>query len=445
MASEPIGNGGPPAAGARRTWGTALAIFFGCLAVYHANGRNHSGVDTITVPYTAWSLLRHGSLDVHYYPELAKFHGAQLLELPDGRWFANRPLGAALAALPVLAPLAAFQERPPRMVNMNHLGKLIGAASTAAAAVVFFFLCRRLAPGGAWPATVLFAFGTCLWSTASQALWMHGPATLWLCCALWALLDLDERPGSVRPALAGLALGLAFLTRPTTALFGLAAVAVLVKGRRWASLAALIVGGAAPAGLYFLVNSAQYGNFVLGGYASEFHDSHTPLWLGVSGLLVAPSRGLFVYSPALLLLPVGVWALFRTGPARPDAWRRGLLLCWLAAAAVTVVGYGRWDCWYGGWCYGPRFLCEILPICCIFFALGYAALPHVWARRAALVLVALSVFVHLVGVFGDRAADGWFVRHDLNDQGRCLFSLRDTQIAAFTRGVGEAAVLRFSP
>jgi hypothetical protein len=104
MAIEPARTSLPAATARRRPWRTALLLFFGCLAVYHVNGRNHSGVDTMMVPYTTWSLLRHGSLNIRPYPELGVFLGRQVKELPDGEWFADRPLGPALAALPVLAP-----------------------------------------------------------------------------------------------------------------------------------------------------------------------------------------------------------------------------------------------------------------------------------------------------------------------------------------------------
>jgi hypothetical protein len=112
-----------------------------------------------------------------------------------------------------------------------------------------------------------------------------------------------------------------------------------------------------------------------------------------------------------------------------------LLLSWLAAAGATLLFYARWYDWRGGWCFGPRFLCETMPILCLLFAVAYSGLPTGWPRRLAAWLVALSVAIHLVGMFGYGAHPEWNLRHELPDQGRCLFSFNDTQIEAHARAV----------
>src|SRR5262249_32930014 len=158
------------------------------------NGRPQAEVDCVAAPYTAWALLRHGSLDVSPYPEVHYLAGALAVRsFPDGTMLSIRPPGSALAALPVLAPLALFREAPPSPATMLYLGKLTAAICSALAAVLFFLLVRRVAPQGAWPATLLFALGSSVWSVASQALWTHGPATLGVMAALYWLWQ-DEEP-----------------------------------------------------------------------------------------------------------------------------------------------------------------------------------------------------------------------------------------------------------
>ena len=191
---------------------------------------------------------------------------------------------------------------------MLHLGKLVVAYS-AGTVVVFFFLCRRLAPTAAWPATVLLALGTSLWSVASQALWMHGPATFWVCCRHGLLAPEAGRRGGGR----GLAAGRraragdphpAFDRLVRSGLRGLLPVAAPLR-----EAAGLLAGAVAPVGLYCLHNYLYFGNAVAGGYIDDNWGQATPLWLGLPGLLVAPSRGLFAYSPALLIAVVGLWQL----------------------------------------------------------------------------------------------------------------------------------------
>jgi hypothetical protein len=403
-----------------------------CFLVYLANGRPLPEVDCITAPYVAWSLVRHGSFDLRGYDDLRPYVGTEVRVLPDGRWVSFRPPGSALTALPVVAPLAAWSQRPPRAALMAHLGKLAAAASVAGAALLFFLLCRRLVPGAAWPATVLFALGTCLWSVASQALWMHGPATFWLCAGLYLLLPANGCLRGNRAFWAGFALGLAVVSRPNTVFFGLASGAAFLGRRRWGAACTLALGAAIPACLLCLLNVHFFGSPLLGGYEQVDWATHPPLWLGITGLLTAPSRGVLVYSPALLLVPLGAYVLWKR---QGGIDQRAMLLTWLAAAAVTVGFFARWRDWYGGWCYGPRYLCETMPIACLLFALAYGSLRRLWQRRLAVGLVTLSVAVHFMGVAGYSGYAEWNERHNLLDQGRSMFALQDTQIESHARAV----------
>src|SRR5262245_20821649 len=170
------GSSHPPEAGRFNT-PTALAIFLGCVVLYFVNGRPLMEVDCITPPYTAWVLARHGTFDLT--PVAEHLRQCPTSEIRDvrGQRIAFRPPGAAFAALPVVAPFALVQAEPPNQITMMQLGKLTAAGCVAASAVIFFFLVRRFAPRAAWPAVILYAAGTSLWSVASQALWPHGPAT----------------------------------------------------------------------------------------------------------------------------------------------------------------------------------------------------------------------------------------------------------------------------
>jgi hypothetical protein len=411
---------------------TMVGLTLVFLVIYHANGRPHPEVDCVPAPYAAWALVRHGSLDLRPYTVLRPYLGSCIREMPDGSWVSRYPLGSTVAMLPFVAPLAIVREEPLTIAQMHVLGKFAAACFVVAAAGLFFLLCRELAPTGCWAATILFGLGTCLCSVASQAIWMHGPATFWLCGALWFLM----RPGGLTPTAslaAGFAFGLAVVTRPTTALVAVATGTVLLWQRQWRQAAGLLFGGTIPLIVLCLVNWWQFGHPILGGYAGEYWNDPPPFWLGFTGLLIAPSRGLLVYSPALLLVPFGVVVLCRQ-LANGDG-RRDFLLAWLVAAGGTLLYYARWHDWKGGWCYGPRFLCEMMPILCLTFAIGYGQLQARWLRTVGAGLVALSVAIHLVGIFGYSGYEAWQRRHDLPDHGRCLFELEDTQIEAHARAL----------
>ena len=418
-----------------------IALFVTVLGAAFANGRPHAEVDCVAAPYTAWSLVRAGTFDVGRYPELSPYDQYHVLPVSAGVRVSIRPPGNALTALPFVAPLAAVRERPPSSLAMLQLGKLVGAVSVAAAACLFHIVCLRVAPSAAWPATILFAFGTCLFSVASQALWTHGPAVLWLCVALY--LRTGERPdGAARAVAAGLALGLAVLARPTAAFFAAATVAALLFDRRWRATAWTVLGGVPPALLLVLYNWHYFGNLTVGGYATDNWAETPPLWVGLGGLLVAPSRGVFVYSPALVFALYGAVLLYRRAE-EPVESIRALLGAWLAAAVVSLLFYARWHDWRGGWCFGPRFLCEVMPVACLLFAQSYETLRTRTARALACALVAASVAIHVVGVFGHGGHVAWNERHEREDQGRCLFELDDTQLEAHVRSMFAELVKKF--
>lgn len=410
----------------------ATYIFWVLLILYHADGRGHGEIDCVAAPYAAWAFVRTGSFDVQHYEALKPyFHTSALRQSIDGRMVPVRSPGSTLAVVPFVAPFALIHERPLSSPSMHAIGRLAGATYVALLGAVFFIMCRRFAPSSAWPALILVTLGSCLYSVAAQAIWVHGPATFWLMISL----ELQTRKEFRRwlPFLAGLALGLAVLCRPTTAVFGVASgVAWLLMWDR--RLLALIGGGLIPVGYLCWVNWCHYGSPLLGGYSAEATLEAPPFDVAFAGLLVAPSRGLFVYSPACLLLPLGFAALVRRNDL-PQV----LLWCWSAAALGTIILFARWHDWRGGWCYGPRFLCECWPIIGLLFAIG---VDHMTRNRRwiAWLLVAVSVVIHALGVYGASEYEAWQMRHDPHvhpedPYGRSLFEWHDTQIEAHARGL----------
>ena len=100
-------------------------------------------------------------------------------------------------------------------------------------------------------------------------------------------------------------------------------------------------------------------------------------------LLFSPARGLFFWSPFLLLAVYGEAAL------RDKGW-------WLCVALpllhIAVISGRAWD-WQAGPCIGPRYLAPVLPLLALSCATGVAALP-----RVALVLGVVSVAMTTVTI-----------------------------------------------
>jgi hypothetical protein len=117
---------------------------------------------------------------------------------------------------------------------------------------------------------------------------------------------------------------------------------------------------------------------------------------GFAGVLVSPSRGLLVYSPAIVAI---AWLVVR-GRGKL-AWPRLAVL----AAAVTcghLIVLGLYPKWSGGSSYGARYATDVVPWLFLLAVLGWRAAigsrSHSFlARAAGALLIAASVFVQAPG------------------------------------------------
>ena len=346
---------------------TAVALALGSFVLYNANVREISSQDTIPTRVLPHEVVEHGRLDLD---RLFQDWPAGLplpfwIQRADGHYRSNYPVVPALLAVPVYAAPVLLGAGDSWLV-LNALAKLAGSLFAAVSVVFVYLAARELAPrqgsgeAAALATAAVYAVATPTWAIASQGLWGHGPAQLGLAVSLWALL----RPGPARwgPALGGLAAGVMVASRPSTGLVAavLAGFALLSRGR-----AGLLFAGGLGAVLAAVAahNLAIFGS-VQGGYA-ELHRTHAEhhgvasawsgsLGEGLLGVLVSPSRGLFVYSPVLLFPAAGLllWLVRR----------RGGLLAWAAVAVAAGVGtIAQFAVWWGGHSFGPRLLSDVLP------------------------------------------------------------------------------------
>jgi hypothetical protein len=122
-----------------------------------------------------------------------------------------------------------------------------------------------------------------------------------------------------------------------------------------------------------------------GLYAIKWPDPETAY-----NLLVGPTRGLFFWTPFLVIAGFGYWRLIERSPG----WfwfTYGLPLL-----QVIVISGRVWD-WQAGFTLGPRYLAPILPLLALPCALGVARFPRMGAVLA-LVSVLLTTLATLTDV-----------------------------------------------
>jgi hypothetical protein len=313
-----------------------------------------------------------------------------------GAWWFWKVKGHLVSGYPIIPgffniPAYAIARARGVPLDPAHRSMLsmISASVVTALSVFFFFLAvSRLVARTATAvgATLVYAFGTTAFSVAARGMWQHGPSLLFLNGALWLIARGDR----FSVALSALPLGFAVFNRPSNLLIAAPlALYVLLKHRRafvpFAALAAI------PATLLAWYSLHCWGTLRnLGQYpAGEWFTGS--FGVGLAGLLISPSRGLFVFTPLFLFSVAALVAL-----------RRDPLMVALGAGVVAnVLLYAKWWSWWGGTCFGYRLLTECVPALTILLALGWERL---FARsRAARVVLALfaatSFYVHLLGAF----------------------------------------------
>ena len=160
---------------------------------------------------------------------------------------------------------------------------------------------------------------------------------------------------------------------------------------------------------------------------------------GFLGLTISPGKGLFIFSPILIFSLIGMWVVIGK---KGNVKIRNFMIISLVSILLNVTLYSSFQYWTAGYCYGPRYLTDILPIMAVFLciALEYICtikmngIKHIIYAIIVLFLV-WSIFVQIVGVvFYPSSWDASPTSIDIS-QDR-VWNIRDTQIGrSFSEGI----------
>lgn len=294
--------------------------------------------DTFTNSVVAWSLGTNASVYLDDHVDLAGTNWPGWIVEAGESSTGKYPPGAALVAAPVYAVWPADAEwitapddqfgefwapgRQSVTFPLHPMGPaaITASGTTAVAMGLLALVFSRIGPSRASAVVggYVAGLGTAAWSVASDQLWQHGPAMMWIALALL----LSER----HLVSSGFAYGLAILTRPPLAV--IAATTGLYKSLRERSVRpSILIGFGALTGLALILayNAWVFDSAsISGGYGSGFTDRALALEgvAYVRNLFYAgfsSDRGLFVFSPFLLVLVPGLPSAWR---AAPD-WAKG--------------------------------------------------------------------------------------------------------------------------
>lgn len=322
-----------------------------------------------------------------------------------GGFYSKYGIAQSIAEIPLFAvgqTLAALVRTPLAHVLALAVTMLTNPLITALVVWLVFLLCYELWPDvrGAALAALLVGVAGPLWPYAKTD-FSEPLSALALVGAVLFLVRARTRPGVIAFTLSGAFIGLSLLAKltaafalPAVGLYALYVAVVTAGGIRTAALRRLLawlVPIAAGLGLTALYNVARYGHLTDTGYHAEDLPFHAPLWRGLEGLLVSSGKGLLWYCP-LILVALAFWPTLL-------ARRRAEGLLALGIVLPTLVVYATYPVWWGGICWGPRYLVPVLPFALMPLAFLLQRKPRapLW-RRAIVAVVAVSVLVQVPGV-----------------------------------------------
>jgi hypothetical protein len=432
--------------GARKPngWPASLVLGIAVALVYLANGREIGAFDTVPTTLLPLSIVRGDGLRLdRFRPLFLRVWGTPrpvFVTESAGHLISSYPVGPALVALPLVASQVVVMDSarptwdrdPIRAFEDNRrMGKCAAAVLSALVAVALHRLLLGMGLSRVASPTVLAtSLGSTLWSVASQALWQHGPAALFLTLTM---LLLRLPPISRRRLMTGgLTTALLVVVRAIDVIFALVVLAwvarVYWRQLPWFLAAPVVLG-------LVLVGSNLYYFGSLAGGQDQIERQHSRLhgvggpWSGnvtegMAGTLLSPSRGLFVFSPWIALAVA-------TAPVAVKKIAKGSLAKWLVLALVPYLYLlSKYAVWWAGGSFGPRYWTDALPLFGVMLA---CALDWAWGRSRLLVAllavtILMSVAIHAIGAFCYPST--WnFYPTDIDLDHARLWDWRDTELS----------------
>ena len=333
------------------------------------------------------------------------------IEFAGGHFYHMYPPGSPVLSAPYVAllnlcgisashPDGSYNPRGERIIQGSLASLLMGAL-----AAVFFFTARLLLPV-AWSAWLALggALGTQVWSTASRALWTDTWGILLLGVALLCLLADAIGKRSVSPVWLATLLSWMYFVRPTYSI-QIIAIALYILIYRRQLFARFALAGAAWCAAFVAFSEYHYGRPLPTYYYLASQLKLDSFLTAFAGNLFSPSRGLFIYVPALLFV-VYLHLRYRRSDAHARLTRLALGVC--AAHLLLIACFSPW---WSGHSYGPRYTTGLVPWFVLLGILGVKAMSA-WRenerreddgrrRQTSLyfgaALLALSMLVNLRG------------------------------------------------
>lgn len=379
-------------------YGVGLFLFTCYLLTYR--GGFHS-VDEVSMFAVTESLVKFGQPNTNQIAwtqwtviqaEAQGFFGV------EGQVYSKKGLGLSL----IQAPMYWLALHLPHLGMLQTVSLVNGLITALTGSLLFMFL-QRLGYALKTSLTVSLIFGLAtIAAVYAKYLFSEPLAALCLLLTAYMLFTYRQEAGLRHLAIAGLAAGLSVLTRANNLfllpMFGLYLMGCIWQHRQteprttgfWPAyllpLSTFILFTALSGIILMGYNDLRSGDPFQTGYDLTLFTPN--IGLGLYKLLFSPLRGLFVYSPILLLSLPGWWLLRRRHAA--EAW------LFAGCIGITLALFSAWSSGEGlSW--GSRFLVPLIPMLTLMLA-PMIELKERTTRGTIYGLLALSATIQLLAV-----------------------------------------------
>ncbi len=332
-----------------------------------------TSTDSAWTFHLAASILQQHNVNLDEYRSLIDLKLDYRMREVDGHIYSYYPEATPLLVTPAvwlinkIYPLfyptdfyAYLQAHAPN-TRTAKLEKILASGIGALAAAVMYLIARReLSIGRSLLLAAIFAFATSMWSTATRALWQHGPSALFIAVAIYLLFIARDRPRWFFAV--GVILAYAYLIRPTNSLpVAFIGLYVLLNRPKYAWLYA--AGLAAVFVPYAVQNWLTYGNLFPPYSYQLLERLATPanFLQGLAGTLVSPARGLFIFTAVFLFSVYGAYLRLK---GRLSLGNLDLYLAAIIVAHWIIISL--FEDWGGAWSIGPRYFADVIPLLTYF-------------------------------------------------------------------------------
>jgi len=391
----------------RRTWVLPAVLYMVIFAVYGLTvSRHYFNIDAHAATVESWRIASAGNPWLENVMDRGMQQNPFISQAANGHIVGQRMAGPVLAGIPFYllldrdAARGGFELFP---------GGMAASAWTAAAVVLLFLSLRRqLGDRISLAAAVVFALATPTWSVSANMLWTHTVTQFGLAGAAYAA-------SRQRAWLAGAFLAVAMLGRPHVAIVAaVLGIGMAISRRAWRPLVEVAAPTVSALGVLLVWNHWMFGDWSIGGAyhgraeaaINGFHggrewDGPYAQLVNYLGFLFSFDRGLFVWTPLLLLLVPSVVRSWRSVPS----WSKWLAVGGVAYSFVQL----RVNYFPGGdGFYGYRHGLELLTCLAPLFAFSVAR-----AGRVAWLLAPIVSALQIGAIGLGAVTEGFFI--DIDD------------------------------